>query len=93
MLHIVTLRTADEAAQSHIVADNCDRSFCGIVVPAFVLLLWGDPRNPYVDKTPTVSCFRCKGEFANGRTYGWAGTGDSMEAPNDPVVSIPDVPQ
>lgn len=70
MLHVVTLRLADEAAYGHIVADGCDKAFCGAAIPAFILIQWNDPRNPWLDRQ-TVTCTACESEWRNGRQYGW----------------------
>lgn len=73
MLHIVTLRSGDVAAQAHIVADGCDHAFCAEAIPAFIMLEWNDPRSPYKNRQENATCIPCIAEWHNGRRYGWRG--------------------
>jgi hypothetical protein len=78
MLHVVLLRTGDVAAQGHIVSDGCDKTFCAEQIPAFILLQWDDPKNPWMN-TQNATCTACVGEFNNGRRYGWRGADEPVE--------------
>lgn len=85
MLHVVTIRREGErTAHNHIAADETrSRAFCGDAVPAVVLDMWGDPRNPYQGKG-VVSCVECLTEFRSGRKSGYRGdSSPDMDRPGD----------
>lgn len=69
--NLVTFRSSNTYAQTHIVAEGFWMAFCGSVVPAPVREMWGDPRNPYVNRQgATVTCQECLAEWRDGRTTG-----------------------
>jgi len=86
VLNLVTFRTSNTYAQTHIVAEGFWEAFCGTVVPAPVREMWGDPRNPYVNKPKAVvTCRECIAEWQAGRKTG----GRTVEIPETESEGVP----